>query len=411
MTVVHCAPVVLPIGAEPVEDGAVAVEGSRVVAVGPRREVVAAGARVREWRGVLTPGLVNAHTHLQYTDFADLATAGMPFAQWIRTLTERRQTWTPPQWRESARRGAHEALRTGTTCVADVVTDVAILPVLARSGLAGTAYVEVVGVESYKWPMAEEELLAKLAGAPAGIGHGVSPHALYSLGTDAVRGSLRVARERGLRLHPHLAETREEDEYVRCGTGPIAEFGRSRGLTFELIGDGAGCSPVEHADSLGMLGPDVHVAHGIHVSARDRALLRERGTPVALCVRSNAILGAGTPPVADYLAEGSPVAVGTDSRASSPSLDLLEELRALRDVALSQGAPREGLARRLVEAATAGGAFALGRADVGRLAPGTRADLAVFDVPDGDPYESLAEHGGGRCVATVLGGRLVHRRA
>ena len=411
MTVVHCAPVVVPVDGDPIEDGAVAVEGSRVVAVGTRRDVVTPEARVREWRGVLTPGLVNAHTHLQYTDFADLATSGMAFHDWIRTLTERRYTWTPPQWRESTRRGAHEALRTGTTCVADVVTDEPALPVLARSGLAGVAYVEVVGVESYRWPMAHEELVGKLANAPAGIDVGVSPHALYSLGTRAIEGALEVARERGLRLHPHLAETRNEDEYVRCGTGPIAEFGRSRGLTYELLGSGAQRSPVSYADDLGMLGGDVHVAHGVHVSPEDRALLRERGTAVALCVRSNAVLGAGQPPVADYLAEGNAIAVGTDSRASSPSLDLLEEVRTLRDVALAQGASAEGLARRLFEAATSGGAYALGRADVGRIAEGVRADLAVFDVPDGDPYDALVGSGAGRCVATVLAGRLVHRRS
>lgn len=411
MAVVHCAPVVVPVDGEPIEDGAVAVEGSRVVAVGTRRDVVTDGSRVREWRGVLTPGLVNAHAHLQYTDFADLATSGLAFHDWIRTLTERRYTWTPQQWRESTRRGAHEALRTGTTCVADVVTDPPALPVIARSGLAGVAYVEVVGVESYRWPMAHEELLAKLAAAPAGIDVGVSPHALYSLGTRAIEGTLDVARERGLRLHPHLAETMNEDEYVRCGTGPIAEFGRSRGTTYELIGNGTGRSPVAYADSLGMLGADVHVAHGVHVSPEDRALLRERGTAVALCVRSNAVLGAGQPPVAAYLAEGSPIAVGTDSRASSPSLDLLEEVRTLRDVALAQRAPAAGLAKRLFEAATSGGAYALGRSDVGRLAAGVRADLAVFDVPEGDPYESLVSSGAGRCVATVLGGRLVHRRA
>lgn len=407
----HCAPVVLPVADEPIPDGAVLVENDRVVAVGPRASVDAAGARVREWRGVLTPGLVNAHTHLQYTDFADLATSGLPFAEWIRTLTERRYTWTPAQWQESTRRGVHEVLRGGTTCVADIVSDVAALPVLARSGLAGIAYVEVVGVESYKWPLASEELLGKLANAPGGIDLGISPHALYSLGTEALGGAAALARERGLRLHPHLAETENEAEYVLAGTGPIAEFGRTRGLTYELLDGGSGRSPVTYADSLGLLGGDVHVAHGVHVSAEDRALLRERGTAVALCVRSNAVLGAGAPPLADYLAEGNALAVGTDSRASAPSLDLLDELRALYDLAVEQGVPRDGLARRLVEAATTGGAYALGLSDAGRLVPGARADLAVFDVPDGDPYEALVSSGGGRCVATVLGGRLVHRRA
>ena len=409
---VHAAAVVVPVAGEPIRDGAVLVEGGRVVAVGPRSPVVAGAgsARVREWPGVLLPGLVNAHTHLQYTDYADLATSGLPFFTWIRTLTDRRRTWTPAQWQESTRRGVHEALRTGTTCVADVVTDAAVLPVLARSGLAGTAYVEVVGVLSEDWEAEREELLAKLASA-SGVTVGVSPHALYSLGTVVAAGAAAVARERGLRLHPHVAETLDEVEYVACGGGSFGDMGRARELTFELLAGGSGRSPVAEADACGWLGPDSHVAHGVHVGAGDRALLRERGTAVALCVRSNAILGAGAPPVAEYLAEGNAVAVGTDSRASCPSLDLVEELGAVREVALSQGFPTEGLARRLVEAATSGGAYALGLTDVGVLVPGARADLAVWDVPTGDdPYEALVAYGAGRCVATVLAGRLVHRR-
>jgi cytosine/adenosine deaminase-related metal-dependent hydrolase len=407
----HAAPVVLPIGCAPIRDGAVLVEGDRVVAVGPRGSVPVGGARVREWPGVLTPGLVNAHAHLQYTDYADLATSGLPFAAWIRTLTERRREWTPARWQESARRGVHELLRTGTTAVADIVTDVAVLPVLARSGLTGIAYVEVVGVESHRWADARADLARKVDGAPRGLRVGVSPHALYTIGTDVARGAAAFARERGLRLHPHLAETRDECEYVASGTGPFADFGRSMDLTFELLAGGSGRTPVAEADALGLLGPDSHVAHGVHVSAADRALLRDRGTAVALCVRSNAVLGAGEAPVADYLAEGSPLAIGTDSRASNPSLDLVEEIAAVRELALAQGSPADGLARRLVEAATLGGAHALGLAGAGRIEPGARADLAVFDVPtEGDPYEALVAHGAGRCVATVAGGRLVHRR-
>lgn len=409
----HRAPVVLPVTSEPIHDGAVLVDGDRIVAVGPRTSF--GEQRERRWPGVLMPGLVNAHAHLQYTDFGDLATSGLPFPVWIRTLTERRHTWTASQWSESTRRGVHELLRTGTTCVADIVSDDGVLPVLGRSGLAGVAYVEVVGVESYRWPAARDALVARLDGAPGGMALGISPHALYSLGTDALVGATAVARERGLRLHPHLAETVHETEFVAAGTGPIAEFGKGRNLTYELIDGGTGRTPVEHADDLGLLGPDVHIAHGVHVNSSDREVLRRTGTTVALCVRSNATLGAGVAPVAEYLEEGNALAVGTDSRASVPTLDLLEEVRALRDVAVAQGAPPKGLARRLVEAATIGGARALGLDGTGRtagvLVEGARADLAVFDVPVGsDPYDALVEHGAGRCVGTVLGGRLVHRR-
>jgi cytosine/adenosine deaminase-related metal-dependent hydrolase len=238
---------------------------------------------------------------------------------------------------------------------------------------------------------------------------GVSPHTLYTLGTAVFVDCARLARERGLRLHPHLAETAQEAEFVLAGTGPFAAAMSRVGLDLELIGTGSGLTPVRHCDALGGLGADVHVAHGVHVEAADRALLRERGTTVALCTRSNAVLGAGEAPVAAYLSEGSPVALGTDSLASSPDLDLLAEARATRDVARAQGL--DGTEQALVRAATVGGAAAMGLSGPGTLAPGVRADLAVFDVPtDGDPYAALVDHGAGRCTATVVAGRLVHRR-
>jgi aminodeoxyfutalosine deaminase len=251
-----------------------------------------------------------------------------------------------------------------------------------------------------------------LSTAPAGRTVGVSPHAPYTLGTEIMRRLGVLARERGLRLHVHVSETASEVEYVATGGGPFGQQMPGLTLDFELRGVGSGHTPVQYVDSLGLLGPDVHVAHGVHVDAADRAVLRERGTAVALCPRSNAILAAGEAPVAAYLAEGNVIGVGTDSLASTPSLDLLEEVRALRDLALSQGLPYAGLSRRLVEAATLGGAESMGLADVGRLEVGARADLAAFDIPlDDDPFESLVDAGVGRCVATVLGGRIVHRAA
>ena len=409
----HTAPVVLPIDGEPVRDGAVAVDGELITAVGPRAELVAAhpGARLRPWPGVLTPGLVNAHAHLQYSDFADLAASGLPFPEWIRQVTGRRVEYTERMWQRSARRGLHGLLRTGTTAVADVVTDPGVLAPTAASGVAGVSYLEVVGMDDRRWGDRRSGLVALLHGSASRRTVGISPHTLYTLGTAVFRDCLAVARANGLRIHTHLAETPAEVEYVLGGEGPFAEWAHRLGLAFELAGSGgSGMSPAAHLDTIGGLGPDVHVAHGVHCDAADRAVLRERGSVVALCVRSNAVLAAGDPPVAAYLDEGSPIAIGTDSLASSPSLDLMEELGAVRALARRQGYDSADLDRRLVEAATKGGAAAMGLSGTGVLRPGVRADLAVFDVPaDGDPYAALVSAGPGRCVATVLAGRMVHR--
>ncbi len=423
---IHRAPLVLPIESAPIRDGAVLVDGDRIAAVGQAEAVAAAAptARMRAWPGVLTPGLVNAHAHLQYTDFADLATQGLPFHEWIARLTARRKTFTPQMWRASARRGVHALLAAGATAVADIVTDLPALDPVLHSGLPGISYIEVVGQDAARWQESGEltlrQALANDMAQPAGSGVreiGVSPHTVYTIGTTVFAATLAIARQAGVRLHPHLAETVAEHEYVTLGAGPLAGFGRSFGLDFELLRDGgAGVSPTSYLDQLGGLGPDVHVAHGVHCDAADRALLRDRGVVVALCARSNAILGAGEPPVAAYLAEDVPIAVGTDSLASSPSLDILAEAAVLRAIACDQGYRDPDLSWRIVRACTAGGAAAMGRSDIGVLREGARADLAVFDVPGvtatsvpADPYAALLDHGVGRCVATVLGGRLAHR--
>ena len=407
MTVtLHTAPVVLTMTGEPVRDGAVLVEDDRVAAVGPRRDLESDSVRVRAWPGVMTPGLVNAHAHLEYgPPFADLATSGLPFATWIAQLMGRRQGMTEVDWTMSARGSAHQAIASGTTAVADVVTVGPAIAVAESLGLQGVSYGELAGVDATGWSAAQQKLEGVLgAGARP---RGISPHTLYTLSSQVFRDLAALARARGMRLHPHLAETAEEAEWVLSGTGAFAGFVERFGFAFELHGTGAGTSPVRHCADLGGLGPDVHVAHGVHVDADDRALLRETQTVVALCTRSNAILQAGEAPVADYLAEGNVVAIGTDSLASSPDLDLLAEARATRDLARRQGLEHpEGA---LLHALTVGGALALGQ-DVGAIREGGRADLAVFDVPTEDPVVSLVEHGAGRCVATVLGGRLVHRR-
>ena len=408
MTVtLHTAPVVLTMTDEPLRDGGVLVEGDRVVAVGHAGSLRAESVRERHWDGVLMPGLVNAHAHLEYgPPFADLATSGLPFAQWIAQLTQRRQGMTETDWQVAARGSAHQLLRSGTTAVADVVTVGPAITVAASLGLQGVSYGELAGVDAKGWPEARQRLEAVLAAT--GRVKGISPHTLYTLSSQVFREMAAMARALGMRLHPHLAETSDEAEYVLAGTGAFAAFVERFGFDFELHGVGTGVSPVRHCDELGALGPDVHVAHGVHVDGGDRALLRERGTVVALCTRSNQVLAAGEAPVADYLAEGNPVALGTDSLASCPDLDLLAEARATRDLARKQGVERPEEA--LVRALTLGGAQAVGQ-DLGTITVGSRADLAVFAVPvEGDPYAVLVEHGAGRCIANVLGCRLVHRR-
>jgi 5-methylthioadenosine/S-adenosylhomocysteine deaminase len=398
----------VPIAARPVPDGAVAVSGGRVLAVGPATELRSRypGAAERHWDGVLTPGLVNAHTHLNYSHCAHFHGNRKPFDTWIQDFAPVIASTTPEGWRAAAAEGVRQMLATGTTAAADVVTGPAALTAQRDAGLAGVSYLEAVFHDARTWPRVRDAWYAQLTG-----GAGISPHTPYTLDTPVLAELATEARARGVRLHPHAAETVGEVAFTATGSGPFADLARTMGLDLALVGCGSGRTPVGELDAAGLLGPDSHVAHGIHVSAADRALLRSRGTVVALCPRSNARLVSGEAPVAAYRAEGNVVAVGTDSLASVASLDLLADVAELYALARRQGSPPEGLARWIVEAATAGGARALGRGDLGVLAEGARADLAVFAVAGDDPYAALVAHGAGSCVGTVVSGEIVHVRS
>ncbi len=399
--VVHRATWVLPVAGDPIEDGEVAVDAGHVVAVGRNlaETPAAQGFSYTDHDGVLLPGLVNAHAHLVYGPaFADLATSGLPFEQWILELLPRRRAMSAAELAAQARASAELAIAAGTTAVADVASHVDTLPVLEATGLGGIAYYELAGADPAGWATRRPQWEAELEQHPAA---GISPHTLYTLDDEVTRDLIGLARGQRRRLHPHVAETQSESEWVLTGTGPYQELNERFSFAMALAGTGSGRSPVQHLDALGGLGPDVHVAHGVHVDAEDRDLLRRRGTAVALCTRSNAILGSGRAPVDHYRREGSPVAVGTDSLASSPDLDLLAELRALRRLARDQGSPDEGLDRWLVEAATTGGARAMGLREAGVLKPGAPADLVVVQGEGSGPYAQVVH---GRAVTTYLRG-------
>ncbi|MFC6081860.1 amidohydrolase family protein [Sphaerisporangium aureirubrum] len=409
--VIHSAPLIVPVSRPPIRDGAVAAHHGRVLAAGPRREIRATHPDAEEmrWPGMMVAGLINAHTHLQFTRMAEVGRQSHDtFEDWSSAFDAVYFASADTDWAASAREGAYLALRHGTTAVADVVTDVEVLPILAETGLGGVSYLEVLGDTDATWAATGRDRLTTRVRESGAVG--ISPHAPYTLDTGVLADLAVLARAFGLRQHIHLLESVHEREYTVSGTGPIARLVRDLGFDFQILrAGGTGHGPVAFLDSLGLLGPECHVAHGVHLDAGERALLRERHVSVALCPRSNQALGLEGPPIAALLEEGGPIAVGTDSLASAPSLDLLEDVRLLRDLARKQGYRHPDLSRRLVEAATAGGAHALGLGTgpgrIGTLGPGARCDFAVFAVESGgrNPYDTLVEDGAGRCVATVTG--------
>jgi cytosine/adenosine deaminase-related metal-dependent hydrolase len=185
----------------------------------------------------------------------------------------------------------------------------------------------------------------------------VAPCSPFSVTRELMAESAALARRLGLRLHTHLAETVEEADYCR-----------------QLYG----CTPVQYLEQVGWVAGDVWCAHCVHLSAEDVTTFGAAGVGVAHCPTSNLRLGAGVAPVRAMLDAGVPVGLGVDGSASNERSDLFFEVKQAVLVARGRGGPRAMTARDALRLATRGGAAVLGRDDIGQLAPGKRADIAVW---------------------------------
>lgn len=370
-------------------DGALVLdEDGRVLDVG-RADVVLprhAGARVEQVEGVVFPGLVNAHTHLELSGLRGRVPSrpDLGFAAWAEAMLEARVD-TAPEAAARAVLAAVEALVTfATVAVGDVSNTLASVAPLGDHGLVGSVFHEVFGAE----PEAAVARVGRLSAeaqaqrwAP-GLTWAPSPHALHTLHPDGVRAVLALARRVGVRASLHLAEHPAEREVLVSGGGAMRAFLARRGVRVDAF-PWPGRGPVEYAASLGALAADVVLVHLADARPEELARVARAGAPVVLCPRSNAWITGSAPPVRELLAAGLEPALGTDSLASCASLDVLEEAASLaRSGAVS--------ADELLRMATWNGAKVLGISELGRFAKGSRPGVyAVLGAFEGAPADHL----------------------
>jgi cytosine/adenosine deaminase-related metal-dependent hydrolase len=376
---------VLPVEAPPLERGGVAVEDGRIVEVGPADELD--GERRDFPEAAIVPGLVNAHSHLEYAVYAGFGD-GLPFGPWLHTHIERKARIGWEEFVAIAALGGAECLAAGVTTVADASFSGAAAVAADRLGLRAVVYLEVFGAD----PGRAEDLWQRVEALERDVGPlvrlGVSPHAPYSVSRELYR----ELRALGLPLATHVAESDDETEYMLRGGGPIA-----------AVSDVTppGTTSVRHLAAHGLLDSRVVAAHCVKVDEEEIALLAEHDAGVAHCPRSNALLGCGIAPLRALVDAGIRVGLGTDSPASTPSFDMFEEMRMAVYAARAREERPDALsASAALELATLGSARALGLEDeVGSLAVGKRADLAVVSLAE-SPYLPWEDPS----VAVVFGG-------
>lgn len=421
MTTIHSARWLLPVSSSPIEEGAIAIDGQTIVAVGTRAHLVEkfAQAEVREHgNAIILPGLVNAHTHLELTVMRGyLEEEEKDFFSWLKKLTLARLfRLTPDDLEISAAWGACEAVRAGITCVGDA-SDSAITSMRAAIsvGLRGVVFQESFGPDARLVSENVDKLKNKVAELRSLqtdlVKVGVSPHAPYSVCAPQLEAIAEFAANENLPLMMHAAESEAEDLLLREGGGLFADNLKTRSIEFSA----AGCSPIQHLKQHRILDLQPLLAHCVRVDDADIETLAKTGSKVVHCPKSNAKLRHGRAPFAKLLERKVAVGLGSDSVASNNTCDILEEARFA--VLLSRSGGSDIGANDVLNAATTGGARCLGFDNrIGQLAVGFDADFTVVSadethqLPVYDPITTTIFSSSGREVRlTVVAGREVYR--
>jgi len=420
----YCARWVVPVTNPTIADGAVAVEGTRIVGVGTRAKLVAQFPEARQTNfgeAAILPGLVNCHSHLELTAMRGyLEDVEGDFFAWLRKLTiARMERMTANDLRVSATWGAVEAARAGVTCLGDASsTGEASMAALLEVGLRGIVYQEVISPDAQ---MADEKLarlredVVRLRGWENELVRvGVSPHAPYTLSEKLLVGTTDFAHAEKLPLMIHAAESEAEDELLKHGRGVFAESYARRGIDWPS----PRMSPIQYLATRGVLTTRPLLAHCVRVDEADIETIKSAHASIAHCPKSNLKLGHGHAPFMSMreIARG----FGSDSVASNNNCDMLEEARFATLLAHKGHANANDemyTAHDALKDATHGGARALGLGEqIGSLREGAQADLIIVkldgahQIPVYDPARTLIFSSSGRDVLlTMVAGREIYR--
>ena len=388
--------------------GAVAVDGTTIVAVGPAADIASrfkAAQQIDATGSIVIPGLINAHAHAPMVLYRGLAD-DLRLQEWLEKyiFPAEAKTVSREMVRAGTRLAALEMIQSGTTAYADMYYfEEEIARTTKAAGMRGVLGQTIIQfpVPDAKTPaegLARNEAFIKEFQKDDLIVPAVAPHSPYTLEARDLLASRALATKYGVPVLIHVAETENE-----LGSSQKAH---------------SGMSPVRYLQSIAFFGPRTLINHGVWVDAADMAILRGHGVAVSHNPESNMKLASGIAPVPEYLAQGITVGLGTDGAASNNDLDMFEAMRfAALLHKVKTGDPRALPATTALEMATINGARALGlESAIGSLESGKRADLAIVSTANArltplyDPVSHLVYAARGDDVRTVMvNGRVLMR--
>lgn len=321
---------VLPMSLPPIEDGAVAVEGENVVAVGKADDVL------RQFSGetrdlgevVLAPGLINAHCHLDYSGLKGQVHYHGSFLDWILHLVSLKRNITEDEYFAAVSDGMEQLARTGTTTVVNVE---AVLPLIDRFTAPKLRVFWCLELINFNRREPAEQLIDEAlrfidARKDTGAHFGLSPHAPYTAGANLYQLAARAARIRKLPLTTHLAESVEEDDMFRRGTGRMYDHFLRAGRD---MSDCKHVGVIQYMADLNVLSSGCLVVHANCLTPPDVKILQRTGVSVVHCPKSHRFFQREMPLLTSMWEQGINVCLGTDSLASNDSLNMFAEMQTL----------------------------------------------------------------------------------
>lgn len=376
---------ILPISSDPIIGGAVVIDGERIVEVGSAEDLTAkyTDAEITNFgTAAILPGFVNCHSHLEITSMRGaLDEVEHDFRSWLLRLNSIRAEMSDTDIEASALLGAREGAQSGVTCFGDIGRmGHAGLNALKETGLRGIVYQETEFSPDNRTAAQDFQALGakfeKLKDEESDLVRvGLSPHSPYTVSSQLFEMIAQYSIINRIPLTIHAAESDQELELLTRGTGFFTEVYEK----FDVEWYSPHSSPIEYLERLGVLSAQPLLAHCVKVSDDDIRRIANYGAVIAHCPKSNAKFGHGYAPFERFRDAGIAVGLGSDSVASNNVCDLFEEARFAAFAARNrEGSDRFISAREVLEAATLGGAKALGLDHlIGTLEPGKQSDIAV----------------------------------
>jgi cytosine/adenosine deaminase-related metal-dependent hydrolase len=375
----------------PIDNGTVVVSGNRIVDIGKFDEIKArhTGEIVDLGEQALLPGLINAHCHLDYTCLRGKIPPQKSFADWIRAINTEKAKRSAKDYGASINDGFAEAKRFGTTTIANLTAFPDLIPQI-RPPIRTWWFAELIDVRAPE--RAKEIVDLAIESLKSAQNWGLAPHALFTASKDMYARCEEVARRENIWLTTHLAESREEMETFRDGSGSLYDFMESIGRPMDDCGQG---TPLERFVGRS-IGPSLRtewiIAHLNELAESDFELLKKSKIQfhVVHSPRSHQYFGHSRFPFKRLRALGLNICLGTDSLASNQTLSLFDEMRAFQNEFPSV------FSEEVLQMVTLNAARALRWENaLGRIRSGFRADLISIPTSgEGDLFEEIVAFDG-----------------